>query len=311
MPDQVSDRLTQCYAHIGAALREAPAPGFVASYTSTSVNPLSRDIVGAAGLPYLACGLDRAVSGIGGALWWSERRRQLTDQRAGAEVLPGGERPNSERATLAHLAAFGVPVVPQHLATSEDDAAAAAARMGGPVVLKLASAGIAHKSDIGGVALNLLGEADVRRAYRELITAARTHAPEATLEGMLVAPMRGRGIELLIGCSQDAQWGPVLTVALGGVWVEVLGDAALRRLPVRTGEVLHMLGELRGAKMLAGQRGIPPANLDRVAEVIEGIATAALSLPLGWHTLEVNPLWVRGDQVEALDALTIWEPSRD
>jgi len=305
---QVNDRLMQSYTHLAAALNAAPAPGFLVSYTATSMTAFSHDIVAETRLPYLACGLDRAIAGLAGALWWSDRQREAAALAPAAIAAPGSGHghPRSEQETLTYLAQQGVPVVPGELAADADAAVAAAARLGGAVVLKIASPGIAHKSDIGGVALGLTGAASVRDAFHRVTEAARRHAPAATLDGVLVAPMRDRGIELLVGCTQDAQWGPVLTVGLGGIWVELLADVSLRRLPVHPAEVRRMLAELRGAKMLAGQRGVPPAELAALAEIIARIGAAALNLAPGWIALEVNPLWVRGSAIEALDALAVW-----
>jgi acetate---CoA ligase (ADP-forming) len=112
-------------------------------------------------------------------------------------------------------------------------------------------------------------------------------------------------VELLAGVTVDPTFGPVLAVGLGGVWVEVLADTSLRVLPVGAGEVRRMLGELRGSSLLRGARGSMPANLDAVAEAIAGIGRTALSLGGALRALEVNPLWVNGDQVEALDVLVV------
>jgi succinyl-CoA synthetase beta subunit len=197
-------------------------------------------------------------------------------------------------------------VVPATLAADVDQAARAARALGTAVVVKVASPDIAHKSDIGGVALNLQGDEAVRAAFTQVLAAARQHCPEARIEGALVAPMRERGVELFVGFSRDPQWGPILAVGLGGVWVEVLQDVALRPLPVDAGEVRRMLAGLRGAKLLAGQRGIPAADLDAVAAAIAAIAEAIPCLGPQLEALDVNPLWVRGGQVEALDALFVW-----
>lgn len=215
-------------------------------------------------------------------------------------------KPRSEHEALDYLAGFGAPVVPHVLAPDAEAAARAARGIGGTVVLKIASPEIGHKSDIGGVALNLAGDEAVGTAFERIVAAARKARPDATIEGVLVAPMRERGLELLVGCSRDPQWGLVLAVGLGGVWVEVLGDVSLRVLPVDRSEVRCMLGELRGAKLLDGQRGIPPADLDAVASAVVAIGQAALALGPDLETLEVNPLWVRGSRVEALDGLATW-----
>jgi succinyl-CoA synthetase beta subunit len=171
------------------------------------------------------------------------------------------------------------------------------------VVLKIASDDIAHKSDIGGVALNLEGDAAVGGAFRRIMAVAPANA---RVDGVLVAPMRGGGLELFVGCTRDPQWGPVIAIGLGGVWVEVLQDVSLRPLPIEAAEVARMLAELRGAKLLDGVRGMPGADIGVVAAVIARIGDAAVALGDTLEALEVNPLWVRGTDVEALDALAVW-----
>jgi succinyl-CoA synthetase beta subunit len=207
------------------------------------------------------------------------------------------------------LARQGVPVVPATLARHADEAVAAARALGGSVVVKVASPDIAHKSDIGGVVLNLQGDDAVREATLQVLQAAREKCPTAHIEGVIVAPMRERGIELFVGYTRDPQWGPVLAVGLGGVWVEILQDVALRPLPVDARGIKRMLTGLRGAKLLTGQRGVPAADLDAVANAIERIAQAIMNLGPELEALDVNPLWVRGSQVEALDALFVWRES--
>nr|WP_237182647.1 acetate--CoA ligase family protein [Roseomonas marmotae] len=302
----VNERLSGLHAALASGLSRAPVPGFVVSYTGTHLSPLSKRIVAETGMPYLACGLDLAVTALSGSARWSERLRQPP---AGAAKPPVAEpeRPRSEHTALRCLARHGVPVVPAVLAKDAEQAVQAAEAMDGAVVLKIASPDIGHKSDMGGVALGLRGAEAVRDAHARIRAAAEAHAPQAAVEGVLVAPMRPRGIELFVGVTRDPQWGAVLAVGLGGVWVEVLKDVALRLLPVDAAEVRRMLASLRGAAMLAGQRGIPAADLDAVAEAVARIGDAALAFGPDLAALDVNPLWVRGDQVEALDALCIWQ----
>lgn len=318
--DQISERLTQLHHHLGKGLAAAPVPGFLVSYTNTSINDMARGIIEAESLDYLACGLDRALTGLAGAFRWSRRQREHArkplvgaDHRpmpvssGGASTLSDASaRPRSEHEALGYLSRRGVPVVPATLAADAEQAVTVAAGLGGHVVLKIASPDIAHKSGIGGVALNLQGDAAVRNAFTQMMTAARSHCPDAYIEGTIVAPMRERGIELLVGFTRDPQWGPVLAVGLGGVWVEVMQDVALRLLPVDAAEVKRMLGSLRGAKLLQGQRGIPAADVDRVAGVIARIGDVLLGCGEDLLEADINPLWVRGSQVEALDALLIW-----
>jgi acetate---CoA ligase (ADP-forming) len=200
-------------------------------------------------------------------------------------------------------------VVPGELVRSADAAADAARRLGLPVALKICSAQIAHKSDIGGVALNLTTEAEVRAGYQRVLAAGQTVAA-AGIDGILVSPMRTGGVQLLAGVRIDPTFGLVLAVGLGGVWVEVLNDTSLRLLPVSAREVRRMLGELRGMPLLNGARGSRPADTGALARVISALGDVAISLGGTLRELEVNPLWVNGDQIEALDVLVVTGPDR-
>ena len=323
--DQVSERLTQLHQHLGRGLAAAPVPGFLVSYTNTTVNAMARGVIEQTGIDYLACGLDRAVGGLAGAFWWSQRQREhamkpllgavqrpLPGATGGAVTAPKtGVRPRTEGEALAFLSQQGVPVVPATLAATATEAVAAARVFGPPVVLKIASPDIAHKTDVGGVALDLRGDAAVRDGFTQMMVVVRTRCPDARVHGVLVAPMRDRGLELLVGMTNDPQWGPVLAVGLGGVWVEIMQDVALRLLPVDADEVKRMVGGLRGAKMLQGQRGTPAADLDKLAAVIAHIGDVLLACGPELAEADINPLWVRGDQVEALDALLVWGEASD
>ena len=202
--------------------------------------------------------------------------------------------------------------MPGGLAGSADQAVEIARQVGLPVALKVCSAQITHKSDIGGVALGLATEAEVRAAYEKVRAAGEAAAGAAGarggVDGVLVTPMRAGGTELLVGVTVDPTFGPVLAVGLGGVWVEVMRDTSLRVLPVDAAEVRRMLGELRGLPLLQGARGTRPADLDALAAAVTAVSRTALSLGSALRAFEVNPLWVNGDQVEALDVLVITEP---
>ncbi len=182
-----------------------------------------------------------------------------------------------------------------------------ARELGTPVALKISSAAVSHKSDIGGVRLNLTGDDAVRDGYARVVAAA---APHGGGNEVLVTAMRSGGIEVLAGVTVDPGFGPVLAVGLGGIWVELLADTSLRLLPAGADEVRRMLGELRALPVLQGARGGGAADLDALAKVIADIGELAGSVS-GLQALEVNPLWVCGDQVEALDVLVIADPDRN
>ncbi len=301
-------RLDAVHQHLAAALNDGPKPGLLTCYTPARVNAHARALVERIAAPYSAFGMDRVVSALAGLMWWSARQREALAAPARGvpdAVVPVEFPAAGERAALACLASHGVPVVPATLARHEADAVAAARACGGKVVLKVAAADLAHKSDIGGVALNLEGDAQVAAAYRNIMEAVHMHLPGVAIDGVLVSPMRERGIELVVGMARDPVWGPVLAVGLGGIWVETLKDVALRVLPVDQVTVRGMLAELRGAPLLAGQRGMPAADLGILAAVIARIAHAAQCAGPQLEALDVNPLWVRGSAVEALDALFV------
>jgi acyl-CoA synthetase (NDP forming) len=287
-------------------MASSPIPVIPVGTTCVNVSDYGRGLLVRHGINVLG-GLNVGISALGHALRWLENR---------GRVRPGPAPPQgpalavpvsgswSEARARRLLAAAGVPVVPGGLAGSAGEAVAIAGKVGLPVALKICSAQITHKSDIGGVALGLGSEAEVRAGY-EKVRAAGEAVPGADIDGVLVTPMRSGGTELLAGVTVDATFGPVLAVGLGGIWVEILEDTSLRVLPVDAAEVRRMLGELRGLPLLHGARGTRPANLDAVAEAIAGLGHAALSLDGALRALEVNPLWVNGDQVEALDVLVV------
>ncbi len=287
-------------------------PAVMFSYTMRPVNDYARAILAGCGTRYVGSGTHHGLTALRGAFAWSEhlRRRQQTMPTRPASATPraqGSPRPVSEDATLAYLASQGVPVVPRTLASTAATAVAAAQRCGFPVVLKIASPDIPHKTEVGGVALNLHDADAVAAAHATMLARVRSERPDAHIDGVLVAPMRDAGLELFVGTLRDPQWGPVLAVGLGGVWVEALKDTSLRLLPVTAAEVLDMLGELRGAALLDGFRGSPPVDRDALARVVAQIGDAALALGPDLLSLEVNPLRVRGQTCEALDALAGWE----
>jgi succinyl-CoA synthetase beta subunit len=218
---------------------------------------------------------------------------------------PGRRRGKwSEHDARALLGDAGIPVVRARLAGSAAEAVKAAADFGGPLSVKIVSADILHKSDTGGVVLDVPADEEaVRAAYRAVIAAA----PDgARIDGVLVSPMRRSGTELLVGVVRDPQWGPVLAVAIGGLFVEVLRDSALAPLPVTPGQAGRLLDRLRGRAVLDGVRGAAPADRDALTAVIARIGDLALALGDALESLEINPLLVDGARIEALDAVVTW-----
>jgi acyl-CoA synthetase (NDP forming) len=206
------------------------------------------------------------------------------------------------------LAAAGIKVPDGELARTVDNAAAVAKRIGYPVVLKAQAAALSHKTEAGGVMLNLADEAALRAAWDTMMKSVKRAAPDVTLDGALVEKMSPKGIELMVGAKRDPGWGTVLLLGLGGIWVEALGDVQL--LPGGAGEdeVREALGKLRSVKLLAGVRGAPPADTESIVQVVVAIGRVMQTVP-EIIEVDVNPLMVhaKGQGVTALDALIVTE----
>jgi acetate---CoA ligase (ADP-forming) len=290
-------------------MASAPIPVIPIGHTCVDMSGYGRELLTAKGIHVLG-GIDIGVTALDNALRWLENRGRVqpVSQPPAGPVRPVSvSGPWSEAAARQLLTSNGVPVVPGGLAGSADAAVEIARQIGLPVALKICSAQITHKSDIGGVALGLASDSDIRAEYEKVLAAAAAMMPAASVDGVLVTAMRSGGTELLAGVTVDPTFGPVLAVGLGGIWVEVLRDTSLRVLPVDVAEIKRMLGELRGLSLLQGARGTTPADLDALAAAIAALSTTALSLGGALRTLEVNPLRVDGDQVEALDVVVVTE----
>jgi acyl-CoA synthetase (NDP forming) len=256
-------------------------------------------------------GIEFGMTAIGHAVRWEATRVKVQSDvqndpvsRLGSSPLVRRRGPWSEADGRDLLLQAGVPVVPAVLVQSAEEAVVAAGKIGFPVVLKICASEIAHKSDIGGVALKLNGPLEVTTAYERIIAAAKK-VPTANVEGVLVSPMRPTGIELFAGITVDPTFGPVLAVGLGGVWIEIFNDVSLRILPVTKDGIAGMLEGLKAKAILDGARGGPKVNIEAAADVIWRLSQVAIALGDDLHALEVNPIWCLGDQVEALDILVI------
>lgn len=299
------------YDRLAAIIRAGQHPVVLSSNACLDLPPTARAVVERTGLHFTA-GLGHGIHALGQLLWWSELiSRPLA--RTPEEVLPGSppvlahnESWSEARARIL-LSAAGIPIVPGILATSAEEAVQAAHQLGLPVALKIQSAAIPHKSDVGGVALNLNSTQTVSACFTTMLEQVQARCPTATIEGVLVSPMRTAGIELLVGIVRDSIWGLALTLGLGGIWTEALKDTVLRVLPVQRAEIGAMLGELRGAPMLRGGRGRPPVDLEALSDVIYRISMLARSLGPQLSALEINPLLIDGSRIEALDILVNWQ----
>jgi acetyl coenzyme A synthetase (ADP forming)-like protein len=226
------------------------------------------------------------------------------------EVRLSGRLKLMEAEARSLLAAYGVPVLAGEMAGTAEEAVAAAERMGFPVVLKIASPDILHKTDAGGVALNLRDARAVKRAFREVTSRSLGTFPEAVICGVQVQAMLSGGQETIIGATRDAQFGHLLMFGLGGIFVEVLGDVSFRVAPVSRPEVMEMMRETRAFRLLQGFRGQPAADLDAIADCLLRVSRLVTDFP-EIEEMDINPLAVRGagEGAIALDARVILRSS--
>jgi acetyltransferase len=225
-----------------------------------------------------------------------------------AQALGLGRPTLSEAESKQLLAAWGVRSARERLVGSTEAAVEAAEHLGYPVVLKVDSPDIPHKTEAGVVRLNLGDAAQVRTAYAEILASAKAYAPQAAITGVSVQEMVREGVEVIVGVSCDPQLGPVLLFGSGGVMVEVYNDVALRRCPITRREARAMIAEVKGARLLQGFRGRPAADLEALADTLVHVSHLAMHLEGHLAELDINPLMVlpAGQGVKAVDALVVF-----
>jgi len=213
----------------------------------------------------------------------------------------------SESQSLALLSAIGIPVASGRVVASAEQASAVAAQLGVPVVMKIASADIPHKSDVGGVRLNVAGADQVQRAYQDIMASAARHRPEARIDGVLVAPMIRSVVECILGVQCDPVFGPVVMFGLGGVFVEIFKDVSFRLAPFDETEAHAMIRETRAAQLLQGARGGVVADVDALAQALARLSQFAYAQRDRITSMDINPLGVlpKGQGVIALDAVVV------
>lgn len=207
----------------------------------------------------------------------------------------------SEVEAKAVLAEVGVPVTPTRLAHDVEEAVVIADELGYPVVLKIDADAITHKSDSGGVELDLASADAVRAAHQRIMAAAHGTTPEAKVRGVSVQPMANPGTEVIIGMTRDPQFGPVLMFGLGGILVEVLKDVAFRVVPLQQRDAAEMIREIQGFPVLEGYRNMPPADLAALETILMHVSSFAEDHPEVTE-LDLNPILAYDDGAVAVDA---------
>jgi acyl-CoA synthetase (NDP forming) len=195
----------------------------------------------------------------------------------------------------------GIPVALAEVAATAEDAVAVAERFGYPVVLKILSPDIAHKSDAGGVKVGMNSAAEVETAFSEIMASVKANEPEARIEGVAVQKMAAPGTEVIVGMSKDPQFGPVMMFGLGGIFVEVLKDVAFRIVPLEPRDAREMVREIKGFPVLEGVRGQAPADLEALEGLILKVSEFVEAHP-EINELDLNPVFAYKDGVIAVDA---------
>ncbi len=211
----------------------------------------------------------------------------------------------SEYESLLFLEKNGVPIPPQAVAASADEAAAEAKKLGYPLSVKIHSRDIQHKSDVGGVKLNIQDEAGLRKAFDDIMKSCSEKAPDARLSGVLLKPMLKPGVEMIIGVNNDKDFGPMIMIGMGGVFVELFKDVQLAPAPLSAKQAEKMIRSLKSFPLLNGYRGSAKCDVDALADLLVKISEMAAANKETLKELDINPVFVTEDGVAIADALLI------
>jgi len=285
--------------------------------TYTTATPASIAAIAGAGIPCYTS-MPSCARAIKALVDYARFREKITRRRPVEETAPAirdevargladAGKVLTEVASKKLLARNGVPLPPEALATSEDEAVAAASRIGGAVALKVQSPDILHKTEAGAVMLGLTGEAAVRDGYHTVLARAKAAYPNAKIDGVLVQTMARRGREMILGITRDPDFGPMLMVGLGGIHVEVLRDVAFAPVPLGMDDALDLIGQLRGAALLDAVRGEPAADRDALARLMVALSRFAADHADAIAEIDLNPVIVHaaGEGLTIVDALIV------
>lgn len=257
----------------------------------------------------------RCGKALAAVSWYAQAKRRNDAQRGEQpltiarpqvrQALKGRTADVAEYEAKRMLAEYGIAVTQEALATTADEALAAAARIGYPVAIKVQSPDISHKTEAKAVRLGITGDADLEAAFDEVLANARAYKSGARIEGVLVQEMVSGGTEAILGITNDPLFGPAVMFGLGGIFAEVLKDVSFRLAPVTLSVAREMIEEIKGYPVLAGARGKAPADVEALAEAIVKLSALAMDLKDELAELDINPLFVleKGKGVKAADAL--------
>jgi acyl-CoA synthetase (NDP forming) len=307
------------WARLEPIQRECGKPIIIVGPASNPLSDSVREFIDASSLPVVA-GLDRCVAALDAAVRSREKRPRVRSyhqrhsglaQALSAASLPSTINPPGTRSVLDYstsmrlLDSYGIPVVASMIVGTAEEARIFARRNGYPIALKIAS-GLAHKSDVGGVALNIRSSREVDSAFAKLADVANAQSEDG-LQLVAQAMVTG-GTEVIIGASRhEDAYPPSVLVGLGGIWVEVMRDVAIRLAPIDHVDAVEMITQLRGYPLLSGGRGSTPVHLDALADAIVRVSHLVVDIP-ELIELDINPAIVTSEGLKVVDALAVVGP---
>ena len=298
---------------IRTAAASSPDKAVLAVLMGREGLPQGRAELNAAGVPTYIFpeSAARAASALNRQVEWMRRPPSITERFDDVDavkvraLIDGARRDRREQLTqveaLALLQAYGIQTATAQVATNAEEATTIANRIGYPVVMKLVSPDVIHKTEVGGVRVGLTSEAQVRAAHDEIIANAVAAIPTVHIGGVLIQPVVTGGVETIVGLARDPSFGPLVMFGLGGIFVEAMRDVVFRIAPVAADQANEMIGSIRGAKLLDGMRRMPPVNREALASVICRVGQLAAEHP-DILEIDVNPLLARAGDAIALDA---------
>ena len=316
IPEKLSDRLREGYQAVTDTVRKNGKQLVLFSRASEQLSSEWFEFFGSLKVPFLL-EYEKGLRSIRKAVtmtqaWEDKDRDRDREQRVADNKVkerlsqrPGGSLTTKE--IIALFEHYAIPFVTTKLAQTPGEAVQLAGAMGFPVVLKIASVDIAHRSDIGAVKANVKTPEEIEAAYDEIMKRAQAAKPDADIEGIIVQPMVRGVAEVILGVSRDPQLGPVILLGTGGIFVEILRDAVLRFPPLSLPQCRAMIDGLRGKKLLQGARGNPPGDIEALAAAIHALAQLAVDLQDEVEEIDLNPVIVlpEGQGVLAVDGLVV------
>jgi acetate---CoA ligase (ADP-forming) len=287
------------------------------NFSSGGFDGAIADTMAKAGVPLLQ-GARETLLAVDRLFWYTRRMESgvapresgVSPRQSAAEsLLEGRSGALTERESKELLALYGLPVTREQVARTAQEAAEIAGELGFPVVLKIESPDILHKTDVGGVRVGLLSEAEVRSGFDAIVNNVKTAAPTARIRGVLVQEQVPPGMELILGVHRDEQFGPLALVGIGGILVEMLRQFSVRRVPISRSDAEEMIETLPGGRILGSVRGQPARDVPAIVDALLALSALAVDLGPRLVSLDINPAIVgaKSEGLKAVDGLVVLE----